>query len=216
MQIGGPRRTRARKRRDWPVITGLLLLAAVPSLAGAVRVGEMAGGAARTAENARFIDMPAPVLIHIFGAVIFAVLGAFQFAPRLRARHRRWHRIAGRIVLPAGLAAAVSGLWMTLFYPLPPTDGGAVLGVLRLVAGTVMFTSLLLGFAAILRRDFTAHRAWMMRGYAIGMGAGTQVFTVLPWILFLGTPSASIRTLLMAAGWVINIVVAEYIIRTRP
>lgn len=208
---------RARKRRDWPVLTGLLLLAFVPSAAGALRVAELAGGATRTPGNARFVDMPAPVLIHIFGALTFAVLGALQFAPRFRARHRRWHRVAGRVLVVAGLAAAASGLWMTAFRPLPPTDDPA-LNVFRLVFGSAMIAALVLGLRAALRRDFRAHRAWMLRGYAIGMGAGTQVLTNVPLLLAVDAADPrypAYRAVAMTAGWVVNLAVAEYLIR-RP
>src|SRR5215813_7764862 len=40
--------------------------------------------------------------------------------------------------------------------------------------------------AGFRRRRHGWHRAWMTRGYAIGLGAGTQVFTQLPWLLFIG------------------------------
>ena len=40
-----------------------------------------------------------------------------------------------------------------------------------------MAACLVLGVAAIRRRDIAAHRAWMIRAYAIGLAAGTQVFT---------------------------------------
>ena len=40
-----------------------------------------------------------------------------------------------------------------------------------------MAACLVLGFTAIRRRDIAAHRAWMIRAYAIGLAAGTQVFT---------------------------------------
>ena len=40
-----------------------------------------------------------------------------------------------------------------------------------------MAASIVLGFTAIRRRDIAAHRAWMIRAYALGLGAGTQVFT---------------------------------------
>ena len=73
-----------------------------------------------------------------------------------------------------------------------------------------------LGLAAALRRDFARHRAWMMRGYAIGLGAGTQVWTLVPWLLAFGVPGEFTRAMLMAAGWVINLVVAEWVIRSRP
>jgi hypothetical protein len=56
----------------------------------------------------------------------------------------------------------------------------------------------------------------MMRGYAIGLGAGTQVFTHVPWFLLFGTPDELTRAILMGAGWVINLVVAEWVIRRRP
>jgi hypothetical protein len=47
------------------------------------------------------------------------------------------------------------------------------------------------------------------------LGAGTQVFTHVPWFLFFGTPNELTRALLMGAGWVINIAVVEWIIRKR-
>ena len=58
----------------------------------------------------------------------------------------------------------------------------------------------------------------MTRGYAIALGAGTQVFTMLPWVVAFGPIGAADevpRTVLMTAGWVINLGVAEYIIRRR-
>ena len=55
----------------------------------------------------------------------------------------------------------------------------------------------------------------MTRAYAIGLGAGTQVLTFLPFTLLLGTPSRPMHTVLMAAGWAINLAVAEAVIRRR-
>ena len=58
----------------------------------------------------------------------------------------------------------------------------------------------------------------MTRGYAIALGAGTQVLTMLPWVVVFGPISAADelpRTVLMTAGWVINLAVAEYVIRRR-
>jgi hypothetical protein len=45
------------------------------------------------------------------------------------------------------------------------------------------------------------------------MGAGTQVLTVVPWLLAAGEPTTLERALLMGAGWVINVVAAEWIMR---
>ena len=59
------------------------------------------------------------------------------------------------------------------------------------------------------------HRAWMMRGYAIGLGAGTQALTQGVGAVILGAPTELSGALLMGAGWVINLAVAEWVIR-RP
>ena len=78
-----------------------------------------------------------------------------------------------------------------------------------------MFGSILLAWAAIMRREVGRHRAWMIRGYALGLGAGTQVLTVLPWTLAFGEAQGLPRDLLMTLAWVINLAVAEWIIRSR-
>ena len=54
----------------------------------------------------------------------------------------------------------------------------------------------------------------MTRAYPIGLGAGTQVLTHLPWFILVGgTPGELPRAVMMGAGWVINVVVAEWNIR---
>ena len=55
----------------------------------------------------------------------------------------------------------------------------------------------------------------MLRGYALGMGAGTQLFTNLPWVLLVGPADTATFAVLMGAGWAINVGVAEWIIRRR-
>jgi uncharacterized membrane protein len=202
-------------RADWLVPAALIALSVVPVAAGAVRLVELAGGAEITPENARFFAAPLPVVLHILGAFVFCVLGALQFSPGIRRRWPGWHRFAGRLVFPSGLVAALSGLWMTQFYALPATDG-ELLYLIRLLVGWGMLLCLVLGFAAIGRRDIARHSAWMMRGYALGMGAGTQVWTHLLWFLLFGSPDEFPRALLMGTGWAINLAVAEWIIRGRP
>jgi predicted membrane protein DUF2306 len=125
-------------------------------------------------------------------------------------RHPRWHRRSGRILVVAGLLVAGSGLWMTLFYPGAP--GGDLLWGIRLVVGSAMAASIVAGFTAIRRRDITAHRAWMIRAYALALGAGTQVFTQGIGNAVFGT-SALTTDLSLGAGWAINLAVAEYVIR---
>lgn len=199
------------KRANILIPAALILLALVPSLAGIARLADLATGQPNAA-SARFFAAPLPVVLHILGATLFGMLGALQFVPAVR--RTRWHRIAGHIAAPAGLLAALSGLWMTLTYPWANADGVAVY-LARLIFGAGMVLSLVLGVTSILRGDVAAHRAWMLRGYAIGMAAGTQVFTHLPYFLLIGQPGEGPRAVMMISAWVINLAVAEALIR-RP
>jgi hypothetical protein len=153
------------------------------------------------------------VIAHIAGATVYCLLGAFQFLPALRTR-RSWHRLAGLVLIPAGLVAALSGVWMAAFYTFP--DGGSpLLTVIRLAFGTAMAASILLGILAIRRRDFAAHGAWMTRAYALGIAAGTQAVALAIWILSVGPVDTLTDALLMGAAWVINAGVAELVILRR-
>ena len=78
-----------------------------------------------------------------------------------------------------------------------------------------MVTSITLAFLAIRRHDVTTHRVWMMRAYAIGLGAGTQAVLPGPSSAVFGPPGVLTYALLMGAGWVINLAVAEVAIRRR-
>ena len=202
-------------RRDWLIPASLIVLVLVPIIAGAMRFTSLATGVEATPDNNRFVTMPAPVIIHIISVTVYCVLGAFQFHPSLRRRRPRWHRIAGRVLVPMGIAAAASGLWMNAVYALPADSYGA-LWVARWVFGLGMIASIALGFAAVLRRDFRQHRAWMIRGFAIGVAAGTQVLTSLVWFMIMGDAAATTTTVPLIGGWILNLAVAEWIIRRRP
>jgi len=206
----------ATTRADWLLPSGLIALAFIPVVAGAVRLTLMAGGVAggvlATAENARFFDAPVPVVLHIVSATLYSLLGAFQFAPGLRRSRPSWHRAAGRVLVVAGLIAALSGVWMAMFYATVPADS-ALLHAFRLFFGSAMALSILLGTLAIQRRDVARHQNWMRRAYAIGLGAGTQALTQLPLLLLFGAPNESTLALMMGAAWVVNLAVAEWLIR---
>jgi uncharacterized membrane protein len=189
-----------------------VILSVVPVVAGSLRLLEVAGGPQLLPDNPRIDAVPAPVVVHIVAAAVYALLGAFQFAARLRRSRPGWHRTSGRVLVAAGLLVAGSGLWMTLFYPGAP--GGDLLWMIRLLVGSAIGVSIVLGFTAIRRRDIAGHRAWMIRAYALAAGAGTQAFTQGIGEALFGTDDLSVA-LSLTSGWVINAIVAEWAIR-RP
>ncbi|HYN30619.1 MAG TPA: DUF2306 domain-containing protein [Dermatophilaceae bacterium] len=195
------------------VPVALIALAAIPVLAGTIRLIEILGGPDLLPTDPRFAAAPAPVVVHVVAAIGYVLLGAFQFSVGIRRRHPGWHRGSGAVLVALGLAVAFSALWMTLL--LPRKDGtGDLLHLFRLLFGSGMAISVILGLAAIRRRDLARHRAWMIRAYALALGAGTQALTVGFGEALFG--AGVVRTdLMMGAGWAVNLAVAEWVIR-RP
>jgi uncharacterized membrane protein len=199
---------------DWVIIVGLLLLSLVPSIGGMVRLTSLASGAVNP-DNARFFAAPLPVVVHVVSVTLYCILGAWQFAPSFRKRHLQLHRAMGRVLLVAGLLSGLSGLWMTVLYPLFPTLQGIILYTARMVVGVAMVTALVLAWRTIVHGNVSAHKAWMIRAYAYGQGAGTQVLVFIPWGVAFGTPDDLTRDILMALAWVINAAFAEWLIRRQ-
>ncbi len=207
------RASRTAKGSGW-VQVALVGLVLIPLLAGSLRLIELSGGPAVLPANPRVNSSPAPVVVHIVSAILYAVLGAFQFSPAFRRRRPGWHRVVGRTLVALGLLVAFSALWMTQFYARPEYTG-ELLYLFRLAFGSSMAAFIILGFTAVRRRDIVRHRAWMTRAYALAVAAGTQAFTQGFGEALLGTQEVT-RDLLLGSAWVINLTVAEYIIRRRP
>lgn len=201
-----------RAAGGWRVPLALVALVVLPLAAGALRIVEILGGPRLLPENPRVDAVPVPLVLHVVAAAVYAVLGAFQLSARQRRAHPDRHRRNGRAAVVAGAVVALSGVWMTLFYPDAP--GGVLLQVVRFVVGTAVAAGVVLGVTAVRRRDVPAHRAWMIRAYALAVAAGTQTFTQGFGNALFGTGDLS-TALSLTAGWVLNAVVAEVVVR-RP
>jgi uncharacterized membrane protein len=210
-----PPRPPKTQRADWPITTALTVLTLIPALGGVVRLNDLANRAAITPDNARFVDVPLPIIIHIIASLAFCMIGAFQFAPNFRKRHPNWHRAAGRWLMVAGLASALTGIWMTVFYSIPQALQGPLLYVVRLLVGAGMAVSIVLAWNTVRRKNISAHKAWMMRAYALGQGAGTQAVILAPYAVLIGQPNQITRDVLMTAAWVINLLFVEWLLRRR-
>jgi hypothetical protein len=140
--------------------------------------------------------------------------------PKVRAR-RRLHRTLGRTYLLAGvLPSAVATIPVAVWSGRPVTQIGlTTAAVLWLITGG-------LAYRAARRRDFTAHRAWMMRNYALTFLAVTSRILV-PLLLLVQIPfggaeagaigerAPSMIPIGQTLGWIVNLIVVEILIRRR-
>jgi hypothetical protein len=97
-----------------------------------------------------------------------------------------------------------------------PQEGtGDVRYLFRLASSTAMVASIVLGFAALRRRETARHRAWMIRASAIALAAGTQAFTAGVGGARFGDGVLA-HDLSIASAWLTNLADAERAVRRRP
>ena len=52
----------------------------------------------------------------------------------------------------------------------------------------------------------------MIRAFALGLGASTQMLIGIPVLLIFGEPTPIVGDLMLGAGWLINLMVAQWAI----
>jgi uncharacterized membrane protein len=195
-------------------VTGLFLLALPPALIGLAILQSLAtgslNGVTTGADLARRASYPLAVALHVTGGSALLILGLAQFSGNLRRKAPRLHRWTGRALLALGAGAALSGLWMNASPDAKPEshlyDGA------QNIMSAAFLAAAALGLAAARARDFAVHRAWMLRAYAIAMGAGTQTALLLPVFLLLGKVEGRALDLILIGAWALNLGVAELLI----
>lgn len=159
----------------------------------------------------RFNAVPWALFLHSLGGMTFGLLGPIQFSRAIKNRFGKFHRMSGRIFVVAGMMLALSALRLLVEFPSSSTW---VLVTARSVAGLGLMATLTLALIAIMNRDIAQHRNWMIRAYAIGMGAATIAFIQLPIFLIRGKAlEGYFADSLFVLSWVINLTLAELVIR---
>ena len=201
-------------RREWLIPAGLILLSLVPMLAGSIRLAELSGNPEVTPDNARFVTMPLPVVVHIVSATRVLPARRVPVPPRPAS--------SAPTLAPAGRSGGGSG--GDRRGAVGPLDGvvrrparhatGRCWRCSAWCSGPRWSRSSCSGWARSVRRDVVTHGAWMTRGYALGQGAGTQALILGPFLV-IGMTSVTARALLMGLAWVLNLAVAEWVVRRR-
>ena len=185
------------------------------------------------------------IMLHIAGGIVAITVGLFQFVGSLRDAYPGVHRSMGYLYLSAVFLAGCTGLWLApdtrVFAAHALTDLTAIdLSILGLSPsflgyressrftpdqfflvmvgfGTLALVWLLtaaLAFARARQRRFAEHRAWMMRSYSLTFAAATVRLAALPMLVLTRNPVVAITCTFWS--WILNLVVAEWLIRRRP
>ncbi len=146
---------------------------------------------------------------HIAASGFALIFGCFQFLKPLRQKAPRVHRWMGRGYVLACLSGGAAGATIALSSTAGPIAGWGffILGVLWLA-----FTSL--GWFAAVRRDFVAHERWMIRSFALTLGAVTLRLYLPIGPMLTGGDFLAAYVWIAWLAWVPNLIVAELLIAT--
>lgn len=199
------------KTRAFIIPTVLYLLSGLTIAFAAVQLFQILSGTL-PADSARFSITPMSHFTHALAGVLFGVIGPLQFGRVLANKFGGLHRILGRVFVLAGgflVLSSLSLLWQF------PTGDSVPNSVARLVFGLALGFTLCKAVWAIRRRNVTVHRDWMIRSYALGIGATLVAIVFIPIYLFTGVPPTGIVSDIAFVGsWCFCVLVAEYIVRS--
>ena len=213
------------KRALWAGIAVLASLAVAAAVARAVAVLDPAGGVVRVERRlafalnhdeqlirtyeARFAARPALALLHVVPGALFLTLAPLQFSRRIRARHLRFHRWSGRVLVVAAIVSATASFDFGIVHPIAGFGEASSIAVF----GALILVAVIRGFVAIRRGDVARHRQWMIRAFAIALGVSTiRVIGAIVQVIGWTTPVQTV-TISFWAGWTLTLAAAELYIR---
>ncbi len=156
-----------------------------------------------------FANLPIAISLHLAGGIVALVLGAFQVNSRLRSRFLSIHRWSGRVYVFAAVVGGVAGFTLALhsFGGLVTHFGFGLMAICWVVAT-------LNAYRHIRRGDLIAHRAWMLRSYALTLAAVTlRIYLPLSQIAAIEFEAA--YQAISWLCWVPNLLVVEWFVLAR-
>jgi uncharacterized membrane protein len=149
--------------------------------------------------------------VHVFTAIAVLPAGLTQFSRYIRKHYRNVHRGAGYVyVVAVVLLAGPSGFVIGIY-----ANGGlsSQIAFCLLAALWVYFT--IKAVQTIRSKKVGEHRRWMIRSFALALSAITLRAWKYAIVAALEPRPMDVYVVVAWLGWVLNLVVAEYIIYRR-
>jgi uncharacterized membrane protein len=144
--------------------------------------------------------------LHVFSSLFALLAGFTQFSTFMRSRYPRIHRGVGYVyIIDILLITGPAGLLMAFY-----ANGGlsSRLGFFTLSVLWWYFTYR--AWRAAIARDFSKHRAYMLRSYALTLSAITLRIWKFGFANYLGLAPMDIYRIVAWLGFVPNILLLEY------
>lgn len=149
-------------------------------------------------------------VLHISLAPIALILAVVQFVPKIRIeKTSRYHRWVGRTYGVCVLLAGLAGLWVAL-----DVEGGPIASVGFAMLSCVWVYVTAKGVYYARAKQFSEHRRWMLRSFALTLAGVTLRLQLLGFALAgVEYPLASV--FLAWTCWVPNLIVVNWWLRQQ-
>jgi len=146
--------------------------------------------------------------VHVFSSMFVLIAGFTQFSQYLLSSYKKWHRIIGKIyVIDVLFVTGPASFIMALL-----ANGG--------ISSRIAFTTLAIlwivttakAWRSAMARQFTTHKEWMMRSYALTLSALSLRMWKVLFAEFTTIGPMDRYRIIAWLGWGLNLLIAEYII----
>ncbi len=150
--------------------------------------------------------------VHVFSSLFALLAGFTQFSKRIRQHAPHIHRFAGRVyVIDILLVTGPAGLLMSFF-----ANGGMGSQLAFFTLSVLWWYFTYQAWRAAVDRDFTKHRGYMLRSFALTLSAITLRVWKLGLAHYFELPPMDIYRLVAWLGFVPNVLLIEfYLYRIR-
>lgn len=150
--------------------------------------------------------------VHVYTSMFALIAGFTQFSRKIRIHYKSVHRFMGKMYFYVIVfLSGPSGLIMAWH-----ANGGWTSQLAFLLLAALWIISTIMAVNAIQKGDVMDHRKWMMRSYALTLSAITLRLWKWGIVKVFEPRPMDVYRIVAWLGWVLNALVAEYLIRRKP
>lgn len=150
------------------------------------------------------------IQVHIILAVVALMTGPLGLVKKLRVPSASFHRWNGRIYVLSIVLNFIPGIYVAFF-----ATGGWLSTFGFIVLELLWLTTTLLGYIHIRKRNIDKHRRWIIRSFSLSY-ANMTIYILVTTVHFGFTLSYAVSyTVAVWLCWIINLLLAEWIIKKK-
>jgi len=146
--------------------------------------------------------------IHVYTSMLVLLAGFTQFSGRLLRQQPKLHRLFGYIyIIDVLMITGPAGMLMSFY-----ANGGISSRIAFVLLSVLWMGSTAMALYQVKKKDFTAHRSWMIRSYALTLSAVTLRIWKVVLANYTDIHPLDRYRIIAWLGWGLNLLLAEGVI----